>query len=349
MACIDSSEVIILKHNLRHIIPAALAMLILILDSRTALAGAREGLALCGQSLIPALFPFLVISPLLTSAIQGQNARFLLPLERFCRIPEGTGGLMLTGLLGGYPVGARSIALACGESRLSETDGARMLGFCNNAGPAFLFGMLGPLFPSPWIPWLLWGIHVAAAVLTARMIPGGSHTAYRLSHGTSLNLPQALEQAVGVMANICGWVILFRIGIRFLDRWVLWLVPNWLGILATGLLELSNGCVLLREIPGTGPRFLLASLMLAFGGLCVWMQTICVCKGLSTRAYLPGKLIQPAISLGLSLLVQPLFPAAERFTVPIPLLGAILTALSLTGIHLIRNKNKDSISAAVGV
>ena len=79
------------------------------------------------------------------------------------------------------------------------------------------------------------------------------------------------------------------------------------------------------------------------------MQTICVCKGLSTRAYLPGKLIQTAISLGLSLLVQPLFPAAERFSVPIPLLGAILTALSLTGIHLIRNKNKDSISAAVGV
>ena len=44
---------------------AGAAMLMLILDGRTALTGAAEGIDLCIRTVIPALFPFFVLSPLL--------------------------------------------------------------------------------------------------------------------------------------------------------------------------------------------------------------------------------------------------------------------------------------------
>ena len=47
---------------------SAAGMLALILDGRTALQGASEGLALCMQAVIPSLCPFLFLSAILTSA-----------------------------------------------------------------------------------------------------------------------------------------------------------------------------------------------------------------------------------------------------------------------------------------
>ena len=48
-----------------------LGMLLLILDSGTALEGAKEGLVLCVSSVIPALLPFWVLSSLLTGSLWG--------------------------------------------------------------------------------------------------------------------------------------------------------------------------------------------------------------------------------------------------------------------------------------
>lgn len=39
-------------------LPVALGMLLLVLDSKTALLGAKEGVMLCLSSVIPALLPF---------------------------------------------------------------------------------------------------------------------------------------------------------------------------------------------------------------------------------------------------------------------------------------------------
>ena len=47
-----------MKTNKLACTAAALGMLVLILDSKTALAGAREGIDLCIRTVIPSLFPF---------------------------------------------------------------------------------------------------------------------------------------------------------------------------------------------------------------------------------------------------------------------------------------------------
>ena len=61
---------------------------ILILDSRTALIGAQEGIVLCLQTVIPSLFPFFMLSNLLTGSLMGADFRILRPIGR---IVEATG------------------------------------------------------------------------------------------------------------------------------------------------------------------------------------------------------------------------------------------------------------------
>ena len=49
-----------MKQRDRTSILAALGMIVLILDAKTALSGAREGIDLCMRTVIPALFPFFI-------------------------------------------------------------------------------------------------------------------------------------------------------------------------------------------------------------------------------------------------------------------------------------------------
>ena len=146
-------------------------MLALILDGRTAIDGARQGIELCLRTVIPSLFPFFVLSILLTSSLLGSSLAVLRPLGRLFGMPDGTESLLIPAFLGGYPVGAQNVAAAFRSGQLTKPEAERMLSFCSNAGPAFLFGMAAAMFPRRWMAWALWGIHIVGALFAALLIP----------------------------------------------------------------------------------------------------------------------------------------------------------------------------------
>ena len=211
-----------------------------------------------------------------------------------------------------------------------------MLGFCSNAGPAFLFGMLASAFTKPMISWILWAIHIISAFVTGWLLPGGTTDKCILQEKETVTIAKALHSAIKNMATVCGWVILFRLMLDFLNKWFLWLLPGEFQVLISGYIELSNGCILLQQVQNEGTRFIFASAMLAFGGLCVAMQTISVTKELGTGYYFPGKLLQMLISVTISCMLQPLlFQGSDLYYIPYLLLFIIFTA---TTIYLLRRK-----------
>ncbi len=303
------------RNQTAAVILASLAMAVLILDTKTALQGGHQGIQLCLQTLIPSLFPFFLISNLLTSSLLGRK---IPAVEKLLRLPSGSGSIFLVGLLGGYPVGAQAVSRGCEAKQLSASDGKRMLAFCSNAGPAFLFGIGARLFSDVWICWLLWAIHIASAMLVGFLTPGISQQGAAIDP-RPLSLPQALKRSVETLGLVCGWVVLFRILLAFAQRWFLWLLPQTGQILFSGILEIANGCSQLTDIPYIGLRFSLCAVFLAFGGLCVGLQTHSVAGNVDTSLYLPGKITQAAISCLLSLPLQALFPVSERCVISFPL------------------------------
>lgn len=252
----------------------ALGMLVLILDGKTALAGAAEGVELCIRTLIPSLFPFFLLSAMLTGSLSG-------------------GALLLTGILGGYPVGAGNVARAFRTGRISREEAERLVVLCNCAGPSFLFGVVGPMFGDVRAGFFLWIVYLLTVAALWAVLP---RTGYVSGIARPVRLQQAFSESLRSMAAVCGWVVLFRVVLAVLDRWVLWLLPGWGRVAGYGLLELSNGCLALGDLE-EGVRFVLAAGMVSFGGLCVLLQTAGVTEGISLRLYFPGKAFQCAVGM----------------------------------------------------
>lgn len=282
---------------------ACTGLLLLILDSKTALAGAMDGLDLCIKTIIPSLFPFFFLTILLTNSLTDCSLPVMKPIIKFTHSPAGTETILLAGFLGGYPAGAQCIHTAYSSGHLSKDEAHRMLSFCNNAGPAFLFGIIHNMFDTTSAAFALWGIHVISALLTANLCPPSMHCPSRKSDFDQ-KPSDVMRSALYTMAAVCGWVILFRIIITFLDTWILWMFPATIRVVITGILELSNGCCSLREITDPELRFIICACLLSLGGLCVAMQTHAVTSGLSMKPYLKGKLLQTCFSLLLSVFIM---------------------------------------------
>lgn len=328
---------------------SAFAMLLLILDAKTALSGARDGITLCLYTVIPSLFPFIVLSVMISSATIGSSAGFLRPISKLCGMPVGSESLLLLGLLGGYPVGAQSIYQAYQNGQVQKNEARRMLGFCNNAGPAFIFGIVGGLFSSLIVPWSIWLIHIVSAILVGIILPSKTNSNCVLTASARISVTQALERGLHIMATICGWVVLFRIIMAVCERWFLWILPAQLQYAFCGLLELSNGCYALQNAERDGMKFIFSSCFLAAGGLCVTMQTAAVTKELGTGMYLTGKVLQCAFSFIIASFVQQfLFSADSRLYISFPVILSAIAFVFLL-IWRISAKNRSSNLAPVDV
>lgn len=313
-------------------------MFILILDPKTALVGAGAGVKLCIYSVIPSLFPFFVLSGLLTGALSGKAIPLLRPLGKLCGVPEGGESILAVGLLGGYPVGAQSIAQAYSSGQLDKKTARRLLGFCSNAGPSFLFGIVAAQFSSPLAPWALWAVVLLSAMLTGALLPGKTGGAMNPAAG-EISVTAALHRALHAIGAVCGWVVLFRVLTAYLEKWGVSALPRAAQTIVTGLLELTNGCCALEMIGDEKLRFTVAAGLLCFGGLCVTMQTASVTGDLGIRSYLMGKLMQTGLGVTIAWLI-----VGGAQAVPF---GILLLALAAIGVR--EFEKRCSNPAKVGV
>ena len=287
------------------VIISCACMFFCIIDSKVVLSGAKEGIEICINSVIPSLFPLFVISGYLCSRLNDISVLPLKRLGRACGIPEGCESVLLLGFLSGYPVGAQSVSQLYEDRKISKDTAQRMLAFCSNAGPSFIFGILSGLFRNPIIPWVLWGIHIISALFVAISLPGKCFKNAESAKSNPLSLPQSLERAVRSVAAACGWIILFRVISEILTKRPLATNTTILTAILTGILELTNGCLRLSDVALPEYRFLISSGLLAFGGVCVYMQTRSAVGNLSCVTYFFGKLMQCSASLVISALLLP--------------------------------------------
>ena len=162
--------------NWKKLLPmlaASAAAALLLLRPQEAASAVRAGLALCAGTVVPSLFPFFVVVSLLlrlglADCLQGVCGPFMGPmfhLRGVCALP------LLTGLLGGYPSGAKTAADLYAAGELTRQEAELLLGFCDNCGPAFLVGYVGAsVLGSPQAGARLFLIHIAAALLTGLLL-----------------------------------------------------------------------------------------------------------------------------------------------------------------------------------
>lgn len=305
----------------------------LLLYPSQAMEAAKTGLLLCFNVIIPSLFPFFVLSTLAVElGLVSCLGRLLAPLMRpLFRVPgEGAAALVL-GFVGGYPVGARTTLSLYERGLCSRTEAERMLAFCNNSGPAFIFGVVGiGIFSSSKAGLLLYLAHCTASLCVGLLFrfykgkerPGAGRLSSPRFEAPRLSsaLIRSIQDAFSSTLNICAFVVFFTVVIRLLTLTGVFptlaalitpagMDPLWGERLLTGLVELSSGVGSLAA-PGSSGRLELAAFMLGWAGLSVHCQVLSFLgdSGLSVKPYFAGKLLHGCLSALLIAGLQRLFP-----------------------------------------
>ena len=291
----------------------------LLLRPQQCAASVREGIGICVERLIPALFPYLVVSNLFLASggAQATGRRAGGFMRRVFHVGEAGSAALLLGLTGGYPVGAKTAASLCREGIMGKEDAQRLLCFCNNAGPAFLFGVIGAAcYRSAWIGAALCGVHFLSALTCGILLRGKAPASDAAPPVKPLPpfseaFTGAVRDAGRTMLSISLLVTVFTVLLGAVRQ----LFPGneTVYLLFSSVLELSSGClsVAASALPWA-VKFPLTAAVVGWGGVCVHLQTISAISdsGLSAAPYLRAKALQAVVSallaLPLSVLLRPL-------------------------------------------
>ena len=306
----------------------AIAAVILILPEKC-LRLSLNGLTLWFSKMIPALFPFMVLSGIMIRMkLVDPCVKFLMPvLGRLFNIGSGCVYGMVIGFLCGFPMGAHTAAQLYENKMISKREASFLLAFCNNIGPVYFLSFALPMaLPVSGMD-SSWGIYLFGMyglpffyglflryVFFRDITPCPYVGKQEDSPGLSLlgALDQSLEGALFNIARLGGYMVVFNLLFIFpiLLAGILHL-PGPAGHIFIGgagcLLEITGGIGLLGK---SAPYLVLC--VLPFGGLSCIAQTAGMIRNtdLSIMEYVMHKMILTAITVFFYLL------AANQFFLP---------------------------------
>ena len=321
--------------------------------------GIGQGLSLCGQVLIPSLFPFMALAVFVGRSRAGiVFCRMLGPLcRRWLRLPTELSPVVLMSFIGGYPVGARMLSGMLKRGEATPEQAQRLLLFSISPAPSFAIVTIGAgILGSTKAGAVLYGCHLFTALLLggwyARRCGAPAHTATKSTSPLPFSsaLVESTAAAVEGMLSIGGFVLLFSTLLSFLQGCgILGMVgslfshfsagqlpANTLSAALCGMLEVTCGVFACRGLSWQAQCILLPFLS-GFGSLSVLCQ-VSACLGsqqISCAALLRARLVHGLLS---ALMAAPLLwhlqPSIEIFAQPAQPLGSspsILSTVALLG------------------
>lgn len=103
-----------------------------------------EGIALWAKCVVPALFPFMIITFLMIKT--DGTAAAARPFKRVCRalgMPPSGAVIFVISIFSGYPAGSRIVYEYCDRGIITKNDANKLAPLCSTSGPLFLIGSVG--------------------------------------------------------------------------------------------------------------------------------------------------------------------------------------------------------------
>ena len=286
----------------------------------------RGSLKLCVQSLVPSLFPFMIISDFLISSDTGKilKALFARPLGLIFGTSREGAFAVLLGFLCGFPIGAKSALKLYEENKISHTELLHIMSFCNIPSPAFVCGAVGLLFQSSRLGVILFISLILSSLIlgiAGRFIYKYDRKAVPLSPKNSdavTAFTGAVSSSASVMLTVCGYVVFFSVLIGYATRLCDMIgAPKIIPVILSGVLEISNGMSCAAGL-GDQAAPLLAAFFAGFSGLSVIFQIISLDRGrhIRKKAFVIQKLLQGVICLIISFVLFKLFPVTVTPSAP---------------------------------
>ncbi len=304
--------------------------------------GVKKGMDICMKSLIPSLYPFMILTNYY--ALSGPSGIRAGLTDRLChavfRLPGCTAAVILFSFIGGLPVGAKMAVSLYERGLISEQQCSRLLCFCVNPGPAFVISAVGMnMLGSEKTGVIIYTSLIISSVIigiASRYFSGGdeayiSSAAEEKKALKSAPIEEAVKKSSKALFGICGWVVAFScineiaVNLNLSDA-----VKTFFLCVS----EMTAGSITASE----GFNAPIVAAVIGFSGFCGHLQLIGEIRKvrLKYKYFLVSRIINSGLSAVICSFLMKCFPVAEEtFSVGVKPVGgensgsAVLSALML--------------------
>lgn len=299
--------------------------------SKNSQSAVKEGVMLWAAVVLPALFPYLVITQIMSALkITGKIAGIFSPaFEKVFNVNGHCGYALFLSLMSGYPVGAKCVSDLKQKGLIGDAESVRAATLCSSSSPVFIIGSVGNLtFNNPFFGLMLFVTHLLS-VLTVGFLFSFYKRKERpekpqqtnFNRGDNL-LYESVYQAVISVLVVGGIITVFYLVTEMLTSLgALKPLTDFLGLItdsaalkdgiANGLFECTKGLKILASGGISLYTLPVAAGICGFGGLSVIMQSVAYLKKakIKTAPFLLSKTLSAVVNFILGLIFSALFLA----------------------------------------
>ena len=300
----------------RGLIPIAVLILtvVMILFSSEASDTALESMKKTVTSIVPSLFPYMVLSSLIISSGAAQILGRLMPISKLFGLPSYASASLFIGAVCGFPLGAKSASELYQKGYLSKTEAEVLISITNLTGPTFLIFVIGSdFFKDTAFGIFLYlmqfiSVIIASAIINKLIFPYTSkkHYADPVIEISSFltGFPDAIRTSTITCLYICGFITFFSIIGKIINN-IMFFAPAGMTLFIEGILEFSKACFD-ASLNGDFLSYFVCGFAVGWSGISVLCQTATFTSGsgLSLKRYTLVKAIEGLILGVLSLLYK---------------------------------------------
>ena len=273
------------------------------------------GLRMAFEGVIPSVFPYFVISGIfISTGLADRVGRRLGGISvRLFGLPRCCAGVILLGIVCGFPVGARMASTLAKRGKINCEQAARLAAFTNFCGPSYLVSVLGArILGDALLGFGIFFLQTVLALAAGMWLGRGrrgveDEPMMRSDVSFSVAFTDSVVSSAASTLHICGYVTVFSVFMSSLSP-LLQRMSQGSKALFYGFFEISGGIELLK---GKEDALLAAVLIVFWSGVSVLMQVICALRQdgvkISVAPYLAIRAVVLPIGGILTLLICRIF------------------------------------------
>lgn len=253
-----------------------------------------DGITVWAHNILPALFPFMVLTTLFTKIIPQKKFSFT---EKLFGV--ACDDIFTLSILCGYPVGAKSIQ----ESTFDVETLERMCSFCSTASPIFMIATVGARLIENGIATIIIVLsQLSAAILNGLVFSKKKKKICHVNTPRKISpslISDAITNSALSVISVGGLIALFFMLTDMLKTILPATIASSVAVsYLIGLLEMTNGIIGIAKQSDIFTATVLCSSLLALGGLCVFLQcySYLATKKIKAKTVIVMKLTQAAFA-----------------------------------------------------
>ena len=265
----------------------------------------KMSIELCLSSIIPAIFPFMILSDYVIGKIKiDKDSKISTAFRKVFSINNSGIISFIVGNICGFPLGAQMASRLYDEGSITEQEYDRLVPICSNPSLAFVIsgigcGMRGSFYDGV----ILYTVLIISTILTGIIWKKHSASDFHAAFSfNSFSLPESIKNAANSCFYVSSYIIFFSIFVGLIKSFF---PNNVFFLMLISLLEIGNAASLIsKELSSSIISLPLTAFSLGFSGISVYMQTLCFApSNIKNNYYIKMKLTEGIIAFIITWLI----------------------------------------------